>query len=133
MLDLKSIPDEDFSILVTPSAPRSVMYVRVEEDGKVLLSSKVSEKMAKIPVQLRFNKDCSAIQISAAGCESSVTFPKSGRKALPNASEILKEHGVPFPAVFHGDICGDAVKWRGELQPNPTGGHSQITRGTRKK
>ena len=31
MLDLKNMPDEEFSILVTPSAPQTVMYVRVEE------------------------------------------------------------------------------------------------------
>lgn len=134
MLNLKSMPDEEFSILVTPSASRrTVMYVKVEENGSILLSSKVAEKLAKVPVQLRFNKDCTAIQISAAGCESSMTFPKSGRKTVPNAAKILKENKIPFPVVFYGDICGETAKWRGERQVNPTEKPSQITRGTKKK
>lgn len=67
MLDLKNITDEEFSILVTPSAPQAAMYVKVEETGSVLLSSKVAEKLTKMPVQIRFNKDCTAIQICVAG------------------------------------------------------------------
>ena len=133
MLDLKNMPDEEFSILVAPSAPRTVMYVRIEEDGSVLLSSKAAEKLVKIPVQIRFNKNCTAIQIAAAESENSVTFPKSGRKTVPKAAKILKENGIPFPAVFHGDICGEAAKWRGERQLNPTGKPSQISRGIKKK
>lgn len=132
MLDLKNMPDEEFSILVTPSAPQTVMYVRVEETGSVLLSSKVAEILAKIPVQLRFNKDCTALQISTGECENSVIFPKNGRKTVPNAAEILRDHRISFPAVFHGKVYGEAGKWRGERQPNPTGRPSQIIHGTKK-
>lgn len=116
MLDLKSMSDEEFSILVTPSAPQAAMYVKVEETGSVLLSSKVAEKLAKMPVQIRFNRDCTAIQISAAGNADSVTFPKNGRKTVPNAARILRENKIQFPAIFSGDICGENAKWRGERQ-----------------
>ena len=34
MLDLRSMSDEEFSVLVTPSVPQAAMYVRVEESGK---------------------------------------------------------------------------------------------------
>jgi len=132
MLDLKNMPDEEFSILVIPSAPQTVMYVRVEEAGSVLLSSKMAEILAKAPVQLRFNKDCTAIQISTGECENSVTFPKSGRKTVPNAAKILRDHRISFPVFFRGDIYGEAGKWRGAHQPLPTGRPSQITRGTKK-
>ena len=132
MLDLKNMSDEEFSILVTPSAPQAAMYVKVEETGSVLLSSKVAEKLAKMPVQIRFNKDCTAIQISAAGSADSGTFPKNGRKTVPNAAEILRDHRISFPAVFRGKVYGEAGKWRGDRQPNPTGRPSQITRGTKK-
>lgn len=83
MLDLKNMTDEEFSILVTPSAPQAAMYVKVEETGSVLLSSKVAEKLAKMPVQIRFNKDCTAIQICVAESGDSVTFPKSVEKQFP--------------------------------------------------
>lgn len=129
-MDLKSMSDEEFSILVTPSAPQAAMYVKVEE---VALSSKVAEKLVKIPVQIRFNKDCTAIQIAAAESESSVTFPKSGRKTIPNAVKILKENRIPFPVVFSGELCEDAAKWRGERRINPTDVLLQTTRGTKKK
>ena len=121
MLDLKNITDEEFSILVTPSAPQAAMYV------------KVAEKLTKMPVQIRFNKDCTAIQICVAGSGDSVTFPKSGRKTVPNAAKILRENRIQFPAIFNGEICGENVKWRGALQVNPTGKPSQTIRSTRKK
>lgn len=133
MLNLKNIPDEEFSILVAPPVQQAAMYVKVEENGSVVLGSKVAEKLAKIPVQVRFNKDCTAIQIAAAEGESSVVFPKSGRKTIPNAVSILKENGVPFPVVFNGEICGEALKWRGARQVNPTERLLQTTRGTKKK
>ena len=129
---MKNILDEEFSILVTPSAPQTVMHVRVEETGSVLLSSKVAEILAKVPVQLRFNKDCTALQISTGECENSVIFPKSGRKTVPNAANILRDHRISFPVVFRGDIYGEADKWRRARQPNPAGKPSQITRGTKK-
>lgn len=94
MLDLKNMSDEEFSILVTPSAPQAAMYVKVEETGSVLLSSKVAKKLAKMPVQIRFNRDCTAIQISEAGSADSVTFPKNGRKTVPNAAKILRENRI---------------------------------------
>ena len=48
-LDLKRMPDEEFSILVTPSVPKTVMCVKVEENGNALLCSKAAERLAKIP------------------------------------------------------------------------------------
>ena len=38
MLDLRSMSDDEFSILVTPSVPQAAMYVRIEENGNVGLS-----------------------------------------------------------------------------------------------
>ena len=113
--------------------PRKESEAKVEETGSVLLSSKVAEKLAKMPVQIRFNRDCTAIQICAAGSADSVTFPKSGRKAVPNAAKILRENRIQFPAIFNGEICGENTKWRGERQVNPTGKPSQTIRGTKKK
>ena len=132
-LDLKRMPDEEFSILVTPSVPKTVMYVKVEENGNALLCSKAAERLAKIPDQLRFNKDCTAIQLFAAGSESNVIFPKSGRKTMPNAAKLLAERKAPFPVVFRGEFFEETNKWRGERQSNPTMWPSQTTRSTRKK
>ena len=125
-MDLKRMPDEEFSILVTPSVPKTVMYVKVEENGNALLCSKVAERLAKIPDQLRFNKDCTAIQLS-------VIFPKGGRKTMPNAAKLLAERKAPFPVVFRGEFFEETNNWRGERQSNPTMWSSQTTRSTRKK
>ncbi len=134
MLDLRSMSDEEFSVLVTPSVPQAAMYVRVEESGKILLSSKVAEKVAKTPVHIRFNKDYTAVQISKADMqEKSILFPKNGRKTVPDAAEILKRNHIPLPAVFQGYFCAEFDKWRGERQQNPTAKPSPTTRGTRKK
>lgn len=103
------------------------------EDTFLSCTDKVAEKLVKIPVQVRFNKDCTTIQIAAAESESSVTFPKSGRKAIPNAVKILKENRIPFSVIFSGALCEDAAKWRGERRINPTDVLLQTTRGTKKK
>ena len=86
----KHMSGEEFSILITPSAPQDTMYVKVEKTRKRIASSKVTEKLTKKPVQIRLNKDCSTIQISAAGSAGSVTFPKSSRKTVPNSAKNLE-------------------------------------------
>lgn len=48
-MDLKRMPDEEFSILVTPSVPKTVMYVKVEENGNALLCSKAAENQCQMP------------------------------------------------------------------------------------
>lgn len=81
MLNLESMSDEEFSVLVTPSVSPVTMHVTVEESGKIILSSKVAEKLSKIPVRVQFNQDCTAIQISQTTVEageSSIIFPKNG-------------------------------------------------------
>lgn len=60
MLDLKNMTDEEFSILVTPSAPQAAMYVKVEKTGSVLLSRKwgqrdISKERQKNSSQCRKN------------------------------------------------------------------------------
>lgn len=134
MLDLRSMSDEEFSVLVTPSVPQAAMYVTVEESGKVLLSGKVAERVAKKPVHIRFNRDYTAIQISKADAEEkSILFPKNGRKTVPDAAEILKRNRIPLPAVFQGYFCTESDKWRGERQQNPTTKPSRATPSTKKK
>ena len=67
-----------------------------------------------MPVQIRFNKDCTAIQISAAGSADSVTFPKNGRKTVPNAAKILRENRIQYLETME-----EAQKKSKE--PHPTG------------
>ena len=46
MLDLRSMSDDEFTVLVTPTVPQTTMRVTVEESGKILLSSKVAAKLS---------------------------------------------------------------------------------------
>lgn len=135
MLDLRSMSDEEFAIVVTPSAPQTATHITIDESGKVLLSSKVAEQFAKKSVQLRFNKDFTAIQLAQLSAEAdlnSIVFPKNGRKTLWNATELLKKNHIPLPAVYQG-YCLESGKWRGERQQNPTVKSSASTRNTKKK
>lgn len=136
MLDLRSMSDEEFTVLVMPSVPQTAMRVTVEESGKVLLSSKIAARLSRIPIRICFNRDYSAIQISQAvggAEEGSVVFPKSGRKAGLNAADMLRKSNIPLPAVFHGCFCGESNKWRGERQRNPTPKPSPTFQNTKKK
>lgn len=135
MLDLRSMSDEEFTIVVTPSVPQAATHITIDESGKVLLSSKIAEKFAKKPVQLRFNKDFTAIQLAQLSAETDsgcIVFPKSGRKTLEDATALLKQNRIPFPAVYQG-YCLEPGKWRGERQQNPTAKSSASTRNTKKK
>lgn len=64
MSDLRKMSDEEFSVLVTSPAPQAALQVTIRENDHVQLNSKLSRQLAKKPVQLRFNPDLSALQIS---------------------------------------------------------------------
>lgn len=66
MLDLRSMSDDEFTVLVTPTVPQITMRVTVEESGKILLSSKVAAKLSQTPIRICFNQDYTAMQISAS-------------------------------------------------------------------
>ena len=66
MLDLRSMSDDEFTVLVTPTVPQTTMRVTVEESGKILLSSKVAAKLSQTPIRICFNQDYTAMQISAS-------------------------------------------------------------------
>lgn len=123
MLDLASMTNEDFCTPITPPVSRTAAQIVIDESGMVSLSSKLALKFSKKPVQLRFNKDRTAIQISYAesGADPlSIIFPKSGRKPLPSAQELLKQKRITFPAVFRSYEPLDGEKWRGAHMVNPT-------------
>ena len=135
MLDLRSMSDEDFAVVVTPSLPEAGSHITIDASGKVSLSGKIAEKFARKSVQLQFNRDFSAIQLVESTQQPypySLVFPKNGRENIPNATELLRQNKIPFPAVYRG-YCLDAGKWRGELQQNPTAKSSASTRKIKKK
>ena len=102
MLDLRSMSDEEFSVLVTPSVPQAAMYVRVEESGKILLSSKVAEKVAKTPVHIRFNKDYTAVQISKADMQKKYPVPEERKENCSGRSRDTQEEPHSTPGSISG-------------------------------
>ena len=135
MLDLRNIPDEDFSIVVTAPTTRPVLQVTINESGMVLLSSKLATQIIGKTVQLSFNPNYTAMQIictQATSTDNCFVFPKNGRKKIEDIQVKLKKARIPFLAVYRG-ILVNAEKWRGERQANPTGKPSETSRTTRKK
>lgn len=136
MLNLKNLPDEEFSIVVTPPIPQSNVQLTINQSGHVYLSSKLAQHFSKKPVQLSFNRDYTAVQLLQLSSESDpncLIFPKNGRKLIPNAAELLQGKRIPFPAVFQGPIMSDtAEKWRGGYHKNPTAKSSNDSRNTKK-
>lgn len=103
MLDLRSMSDDEFTVLVTPTVPQTTMRVTVEGSDKILLSSRVAAKLSQTPIRSCFNQDYTAMQISASvgkSGEGSIIFPKNGRKGGLNAAEKLRKSNIPLPAVF---------------------------------
>lgn len=128
--------DEEFCVVVTAPISRIAMQVTIAESGSVSLNGKLAEQFAKKPVEIRFNKNGTAIQIACSSSEgnpNNIVFPKNGRKLLPRAKEILSQQNVPFPAVFSSYDTPENGKWRGALQENPTPKHSPAFRSTKKK
>lgn len=136
MLDLKNMSDEEFCIIVTPPVTRVAMQVTIDESGNVSLSGKLAEQFSKKPVQIRFTKEGTAIQISCSKNEADtydIVFPKSGRKMIPSAKEILKQNRIAFPVVFSSHDMPENEKWRGARQENPMPKPSAGSRNTKKK
>lgn len=136
MLDLKNMPDSEFSIAVTPPVPRVAMRVTVDENGKVLLSGKLAEQFSKKPVDIRFNKALTAIQISClpGGIGTgAIVFPKNGRKTIHSAATLLKQASISLPVVFSSYDTPENGKWRGARQETPMQKPSASFRNTKRK
>lgn len=135
-MDLKRMPDEEFCVVVAAPTSRIAMHVTITESGSVSLSGKLAEQFVKKPVEIRFNKNGTAIQITYSPSKDGpniIIFPKNGRKLLPHAKEILSQQNVPFPAIFSSYDIPENGKWRGALQENPTAKPSPAFRNTKKK
>lgn len=134
MLNLKNMPDEEFCFVVTPPVSRVAMQVTLDEKGIVALSGKLAEHFSKKTVEIRFNKELSAIQIAhVPGDTAQIVFPKSGRKCIPNAMEFLQQQRLVFPVVFSSYDIPENGKWRGARMENPTPKPSVCSRSTKKK
>lgn len=88
-MEWKNIPDEEFSILVKPTVTQPVTFAKVSADGYISLSCKIAEKFGKKPVQIRLNRDCTAIQIAQAEGENCVIFPKTEERECRRLSVFL--------------------------------------------
>lgn len=136
MLDLKNMSDADFCVVVTPPVPRSALQVTLYETGKVTLSGKLAEQFSGKPVEIRFNKARTAMQISCLPEPSDgkpIVFPKNGRKSIPSAAEQLRAAAVALPAVFRSYDLPENGKWRGAHQENPTKKSSASSRSTKQR
>lgn len=136
MLDLKNMPDSEFCDVVTPPVKRATMQVTLDKEGNVSLSGKLAEQLSGKPVEIRFNKARTAIQIVCLPehmKNRSIIFPKNGRKTIPNAAELIKQVSVSFPVVFSSYDIPKNGKWRGGRQENPTTKPSAHSRNTKQK
>ena len=135
VLDLNAMSEDEFSILVRPRASQPVLQITVDESGRITLNNKLSAQLAAKPLELRFNPDFTAMQLSLLQetFDHFFAFGKNGRKTIPEAALLLKEARVPLPAVFRGSFCAGGQEWRGQRQPNPTTGPLPTTRKTKQK
>lgn len=136
MLDLKSMSDAEFCVVVTPPVPRATMQVTLHETGKVALSRKLAEQFSGKPVDIRFNKARTAIQLSSLPEPSGdhlIVFPKNGRRSIPSAAEQLRAAAVALPVVFRSYDLPENGKWRGARQENPTQKSSASSRSAKKR
>lgn len=136
MLDLKNMSDSEFCDVVKPPVKRAAMQVTLDKAGNVSLSGKPAEQLSGKPVEIRFNKARTAIQIVCLPeymKNGSIMFPKNGRKTIPNAAELVKQVSVSFPVVFSSYDIPENGKWRGARQENPTTKPSRSSRSTKQK
>lgn len=127
--------DEEFCVVITPSAPQSNLQVTIDESGHVQLSSRLAKQFAKRTVKLGFNQNCTALQIKCIEESEAIptVFPKNGRKTMHEALACLSKTKAPFPIVFRGIFIDNCGKWRGERQVNPIKRPLPTSRDTRAK
>lgn len=128
--------DSEFSVVVTPPVVQLSMRVTLDEKGNVQLSGKLAEQFSKKPVEIRFYKGLTAIQISCLPGDARagvIVFPKSGRKTIPSTAELLKQAAISLPAVFTSYDVPENGKWRGARQENPIPKPLTHSRTTKRK
>lgn len=136
MLDLKNMSDAEFCVVVTPPVPRAILQVTLHENGKVILSRKLAEQFSGRPVDIRFNRERTAIQIACLPEPSgnyAILFPKNGRRSIPSAADQLRAAAVALPVVFRSYDLPENGKWRGARQENPTKKSSASSRSTKRR
>ncbi len=134
MLNLKNMSESEFCVVVASPVPRVTLQVTLDESGTVTLSGKLAEQFSGKPVEIRFNKARTAMQISCLPESSDgkpIVFPKNGRKSIPNAAEQLRAAAVALPTVFSSCDLPENGKWRGARQENPTRKSSASSRSTK--
>lgn len=93
----------------------------------------LTKYFSKHPIEIRFTRERNAIQLAflpEASSQKPIVFPKSGRKTISSAKELLAQSRVSFPVVFSSNDEPEQGKWRGMQQKNPTIRSSTTSRST---
>ena len=117
------------------------IYTKITQITKATLSLKatgvgydelatVNGKLAQVihgqPFLLVFTGDARALAlIPTEKSTDTIQFPKSGRKRIPDVTELLNKKKIPFPAQYEVWFNQEERFWQGDLSENPMREHSQ--------
>ncbi len=116
---------EQFTIQIHPPVARSALQcINIYENGELALNGKLAQTIYGQPFLLAFTDDARALAlIPTEKSTDTIQFPKSGRKHIPDAIELLNKKKIPFPAQYEVWFNQEESFWQGDLSENPTNKH----------
>lgn len=118
---------EQFTIQIHPPVARSALQcINIYENGDFTLNGKLAQVIHGQPFLLVFTGDARAFAlIPTEKSTDTIQFPKSGRKRIPDVTELLNKKKIPFPAQYEVWFNQEERFWQGDLSENPMREHSQ--------
>ena len=126
----QKLKKEQFTIQIHPPIARSALQcINIYENGDFTLNGKLAQTIHGQAFLLAFTSDARALAlIPAEKSTETIQFPKSGRKRIPDVSELLKRKKIVLPAQYEVWFNREENFWQGDLAENPTKEHSKAQR-----
>lgn len=118
----KDIPLDYFHIIIDPPENHfSITCVNIYDDGKFNMNGKLSSILGGKALQIRLTDNCRNMCIlELDNGIKLIKFPRSGSRKVPKLVQLLKSHGISFPAKYEFWYSEAMESWQGEYVENPT-------------
>ena len=121
----QKLKKEQFTIQIHPPVSRNdLKCINIYENGDFNLNGKLAQTLKGQAFLLAFTEDVKALAlIPVENDTDAIHFPKSGRRRIPDVTELLSQKKILFPAQYEVWFNQEENYWQGDLSENPTKNH----------
>lgn len=113
---------EQFTIQIHPPVARNALQcININENGDFNLNGKLAQTIKGQAFLLAFTEDAKSLALIPSEKDTdAIRFPKSGRKRIPDVTELLYKKKIPLPVQYEVWFNQEENFWQGDLAENPT-------------